>query len=133
MDQVQMTSAIDDLLDESVARTGGGVFQGIETTIERKGYQAIVRLSPGKAGPNQLEIEMRDENGELYKPMEITTYWALPSAGLEALEVPTESTGPIIFGTEVGELIIPGVWELRVDALISDFDKIIFRTEVPLG
>ncbi len=130
--QGRMASAIDQLLDESVARTGEGIFQGFETIIEKNGYEVTVRLSPGRPGPNSLEIEMRDENGEPFEAMEMTTYWALPSAGLEALEVEMASSGLATFLTEVGELIIPGTWELRVDALISDFDKIIFRTEVPL-
>ncbi len=132
-DQVQMTSAIDSLLDESVARTGGGVTPGFETTIEKDGYQVTVRLSPGKAGPNNLEVNMTDTNGDPFEPLNITTYWSLPSAGLESMEVQIESTDPSTYSGDVSELIIPGTWNLRVDALITDFDKIMFRTEVPLG
>jgi hypothetical protein len=38
-----------------------------------------------------------------------------------------------MFHFMVGEMIVPGEWELKVNAFVTDFDKIVFSGAVPIG
>jgi copper transport protein len=56
----------------------------------------------------------------------------LPEMGIEPLVRPLEPADDNRFIIEDG-IPFPGRWTVRVDALISDFEKLVFRFEVPIG
>ena len=57
---------------------------------------------------------------------------SLPEAGIEPMvfEAARESSGR--FTASVAGLLVPGGWTLRIEALITDFDKELFETTVPI-
>jgi copper transport protein len=56
----------------------------------------------------------------------------MPAAGIEPLVRVPERKGEGRYALARVDLPTFGRWSIRVDALISDFEKVIFTTEVPI-
>ena len=132
---ISVASAIDTLVEDAAMRTGAPAIaatSGFETTIERSGYALQLMINPAKPGQNAVMAHIMDGDGKMFEALSVTTQWSLPSAGLEPLKIDLEQTMPGMYEADIGQIVISGNWELRVDALIDDFTKVIYRTEVPI-
>jgi|GEM_PF-184973 len=132
---VTVADAIDTLVEDAAVRTGAptlAVTSGFETTIERQGYALQIMINPAKPGQNAVMAHIMDSDGQMFEALSVTTQWALPTAGLEPLKIDLEQTMPGMYEADISQIVISGNWELRVDALIDDFTKVIYRTEVPI-
>ena len=133
---VAVADAIDTLVEDAATRTGAPTLaaatSGFETTIERQGYALQIMINPAKPGQNAVMAHIMDSDGKMFEALSVTTQWALPAAGLEPLKIELEQTMPGMYEADLNQIVISGNWELRVDALIDDFTKVIYRTEVPI-
>src|SRR6185503_823043 len=93
---------------------------------------AVVEVSPGKPGRNTIAVAFTTRGGAAFVPLEASAELALPSAGIEGLSVKLAPLGGGKFAADTSELAVPGRWQLRIDALISDFKKAIFRGEIEI-
>jgi copper transport protein len=68
----------------------------------------------------------------MVEPQEVTLSLALPQMGIEPLTRPLrrEPDGSYLLPEEV--LSPAGTWHLRLKALISDFEKIVFEAELDI-
>jgi copper transport protein len=85
---------------------------------------AQVTLDPGRAGRTTLLIKLVSASGAPLNPKEVVIAFSNPSSGIEPFERHAVRKDE---GTwHVNDLVvpIPGQWLVRVDALVSDFDKI---------
>lgn len=93
---------------------------------------AAVELYPAKPGRNTLTVSFATRAGAALAPLEATLELALPGAGIEGLIVKLSPLAPGKFAAEISEVALPGRWQIRIDALITDFEKAIFRGEVEI-
>ncbi|WP_372394707.1 copper resistance protein CopC [Azospirillum sp. HJ39] len=106
---------------------------GFSIVTVRNGHMAIIDVDPARPGRNRIRLHLQDEDGKQLAAREATAEWELPAAGIAPLRRPLSSLGPGFFGSDDMELPLAGRWELRLDVLIDDFDKQVFRTGLQLG
>jgi copper transport protein len=84
---------------------------------------AEVSLTPGRVGPVTMSLSLMTGDFGALDPKEVTVALAKPDAGIEPLERRAVKTAE---GTwQVQGLVLPvaGQWRVRIDVLISDFEK----------
>ena len=74
-----------------------------------------------------------DGEEEPFEPQEVTVEWSLPEAEVEPMQRVPIKNRPGTYQVDDALMSIPGEWHLRIDALIDDYTKAIFRTTVPIG
>jgi copper transport protein len=88
---------------------------------------AQITLDPGRAGRTTMLIKLVSVSGAPLNPKEVVIAFSNPSSGIEPFE---RHAVRMDGGTwHVNNLVIPvpGQWLVRVDALVSDFDKIMLE------
>ena len=89
--------------------------------------KAKLILMPGHVGMNTVEILFSNNKGTLMPP-EVTLHWASADAGIEPLKQVAEKTMEGVYQVADVNLLIPGKWEIRIEALIDDFTLRNFET-----
>ncbi len=110
----------------------GAASAGAALRLEAGERVAAVEIYPARAGRNALTVSFAKRSGEALAPLEATLELALPGAGIEGLTVRLTPLAPGRFAADLAEIALPGRWHMRIDALISDFEKVIFRGEVDI-
>lgn len=93
----------------------------------------LLEVNPGVAGANAITARFATEAGDVLAPPEATVSFARPDAGIEAIVRPLARGADGVFRLERIDLPLAGGWHVRVDALIDDFDKASFETEIPIS
>jgi len=106
---------------------------GFQTEVVRGKYTASVSVDPAGTGSNMVMVEFKDDAGNPVEMVDVSISWSLPTAGLEGIEGRGEMVTPGMYHFMFDQLIIPGTWNAQIDAFVDDFDKQIFRTEVPIN
>lgn len=89
-----------------------------------------VLVSPGKAGVDDFVLQLMTGEGTLLKAKEVTLTLSLPERGIEPIER-SASLGPDgYWHVRKVELPFAGRWQVRIDALVSDFEKITLEDEL---
>jgi copper transport protein len=91
----------------------------------------IVDVDPGRAGRNTITLAFSD-GGAAFVPREVRIELAQPDAGIEPIVRAATPTGDGRFQLAGPELALAGTWRVRVEALISDFEKATFETRVSI-
>ncbi|MCG6114738.1 MAG: copper resistance protein CopC [Mesorhizobium sp.] len=104
----------------------------VEHKATVRGTTAILLLSPARAGRNTLTVSLRGEDGNSIEPLEVEARLASADLGIEATTRRLER-GEEGYALETSDMAIPGTWQIRIDALVTDFDKPIFTFEVEIG
>jgi copper transport protein len=91
-----------------------------------------VTLKPGRAGPTGVELYFQTGDFAPLTPKEVAVRFSQPGAGVEAIERKAVAGPDGIW--RAGPLVLqpPGTWEVRVDALITDFSKAILEDRIEL-
>ena len=132
---VSLTLVIPPRATMDMGASGGGMAMGggFQATVVKGKYTAAVSVDPaGTTASNMVMVQFNDDAGNPVEMVDVNIVWALPSAGLEGIEGRGEMIAPGMFHFMFDQLIIPGEWEARIDALVDDFDKQIFRITVPI-
>jgi copper transport protein len=89
-----------------------------------------VLMSPGRVGADSFVLQLMDGEGSLLKAKEATLTLSLPGRGVEPLE--RAATLGADGYWHVGDVPIPypGHWHVRIDALVTDFDRITLEDEL---
>nr|WP_222531892.1 copper resistance protein CopC [Azospirillum sp. 412522] len=106
---------------------------GFSAVTVKGGVVAIIDVVPAKPGRNGVRLHIQDEDGKPVSAREVTMDWELPVAGVAPLRHSLTTLGPGFFADDDMTLPLAGQWSLRLDMLIDDFDKRIFRTEISVG
>lgn len=106
--------------------------QTVEKRTKARGVVAFVQVSPGSAGSNVVRVSLEDESGSPVDPIEV-------AAGFSSLEHGIEPTLRQLdrrdghFALETGDMALPGTWQVRLDVLVTEFDKLLFEVEVQIA
>ena len=95
-----------------------------------KGMAEVV-LRPGQAGPVRAALTLHGADGRPLDAKEVTLTLSNRAAGIEAITRKAARSGDGAWEAEA-VLPVPGRWHMRVDALITDFEKLILEDEVDL-
>lgn len=106
---------------------------GFSTAIVARGRTAIVTVTPAMPGPNRIELRLTGPDGAPLDALEVSAEMALPAGGIEAIARPLPKAAPGVYAAEGIALPVAGSWALRLDALVSDFEKVPFRAAIPVG
>ena len=111
--------------------TAGGT--GHAVWLTQRNRALLLDVMPATAGANAIAARFSTDAGEALAPLEATVSFARPDAGIEAIARPLTKGADGVFRLERIVLPLAGSWRVRVDALIDDFDKAIFETEIPIS
>ncbi|MEV5768871.1 copper resistance protein CopC [Micromonospora sp. NPDC052213] len=124
------------LVQTTPARTAGSDVTGgspgyFSTTLSSPIYSLQVELDPAERGNNTVHFYAYTKDNRPQPVVEWRATAALPSAGIEAIEVPLL---PLTDNHATGEINLPaaGEWQLRVTVRTSDIDQATVTATVPI-
>ena len=83
-----------------------------------------VLVSPGRVGFDDFVLQLMNGDGTLLHAKEATLALSLPERGIEEIERQGTLEPDGFWHVGKVPLAIPGRWHMRIDALVSDFEKI---------
>jgi copper transport protein len=89
-----------------------------------------VLASPGTSGADSFVLQLMNEDGSPLAAKEATLAVSLPERGIEPLERKATLGADGYWRLRDVPLPYPGRWHLRIDALVSDFEKITLEDDV---
>ncbi len=94
------------------------------------GMTAFLAFEPGKPGANRVRLDLLGDDDAPIAAKELTLSIANPALGIEPSDHLLRVAAPGVF--ELGDIAFPaaGTWTVKVGALVSDFEKRVFTTEV---
>ncbi|WP_046864149.1 copper resistance protein CopC [Microvirga massiliensis] len=93
---------------------------------------AEVTFDPGRVGKTAATIELFDAAGAPLEPKEVALVLSQRSAGIEPLQRQAMRVGDGTWRVDDLVLPVPGRWQIRVDALVTDFDKLMLEDEIEI-
>jgi copper transport protein len=106
-----------------------------QSLTDAKGRRARLRITRETDGSTQLAVQIVGAKSEVLTPIAINLELANSAAGIEPLErklVPSKD-GSREFRYSGRDLVVPGRWSVRIDAVITDFEQSVFSTAVDIG
>ncbi len=95
----------------------------VEVHIHTDAGMATLTLTPGRAGPLAVEIALATADFGALPANEVRVTFANQAAGIEPIRRPaTEADG--VWRIDGLTLPVAGVWTVRVDVLVSDFETL---------
>jgi copper transport protein len=91
---------------------------------------AEVTIDPGRAGTTTATLILLSGSGVPLEPKEVTLRLSNRAAGIEPLERPARRVGVGEWSVENLSIPLPGRWQVRVDALVTDFDKLMLEGSI---
>jgi copper transport protein len=88
-----------------------------------------VLISPGRVGVDSFVLQLMDGEGSPLKARQATLILSLPKRGIEPLERAATPGADGYWHVRDMPIPYPGRWHLRVDALVTDFEKITLEDE----
>ncbi len=105
---------------------------GYTSAVLAKERQAVITIDPARPGMNRLTLHLAQPDGFPFDPKELTVALSLPSAGIEPITRRPARIGDGAYRLDGLALPVAGRWEVRIDALIDDFEKVVFRATLPV-
>ena len=110
----------------------GGDEPGFTAAVVQAGRVAVVAISPGSAGVNSLDVALLNADGTPLESPALTVWLSAPSLGIEPAAAVAQRVAPGRYRVARANLPISGAWSIEIDALISDFAKMLVATTVPV-
>jgi copper transport protein len=89
-------------------------------------------LKPGRVGPVTITMRLATDDFAALDPKEMTVTLADTGAGIEPIERRAVKAADGTWQVEGLLLPVPGQWRVRVDVLVSDFEKATFEGTVQI-
>jgi copper transport protein len=124
------------LEEEAAAMHGGmeGEMPGpMSHEVDFGEFQATVSIDPGTAGPNHIMLEVDESGTDVPTLAEVTFKASLSEPDVGPLDFKAESTMPGMWEVEDADLPIAGMWQLRIEALVGEFDLYTETIEIEIG
>lgn len=83
-----------------------------------------VLISPGRAGTDRFVLQLMTGDGSPLPAKEATLVLSLPERGIEPLERAATRGADGYWSVQGVPIPYPGRWHIRIEALVSDFEKI---------
>jgi len=119
--------------EEGAMDAGAGDHEAFESEVDLGELMAHVVVEPAVPGENSIHLTFEQmDAGEL---TEVSVSASLPSEEIGPLEFAAEPVQgqPGEYVAEGASLSLPGEWELRIEALMGEFDLLTETIAVPIG
>ena len=103
---------------------------GHAIAIAAGGYAASIEIEPS-TGRYALTVRFATASGGAFDPKEATIRLELPATGIEPISRPLRRIALGIYRYDGSGMSFPGQWRITIEALIDDFEKATFTTELP--
>ncbi len=119
-------------LHEGHAHGAGEAAAGIAVVTSARDRQVLIEIDPGRAGRNTIELTFSDTAGRVVTPLEVSLFLAQSSAGIEPILRQPEKVANGRYRLTGPELAVAGRWLFRVEMLVTDFDRLVFETDIDI-
>ncbi len=92
-----------------------------------------VLVSPGRVGMDDFVLQLMNGDGTLLHAKEATLTLSLPERGIEEIERQGTLEPDGFWHVSKVPLAIPGRWHMRIDALVTDFEKITLEDDLDVA
>ena len=92
-----------------------------------------VLISPGKVGTDRFCAPADERRRQPAAAKEATLTLSLPERGIEPMERPAGLVADGYWSVRGVPLPFPGRWHLRIDALITDFEKVTLEDDFEIA
>jgi len=92
-----------------------------------------VLVSPGRVGMDDFVLQLMNGDGRLLHAKEATLTLSLPERGIEEIERQGTLEPDGFWHVSKVPLAIPGRWHMRIDALVTDFEKITLEDDLDVA
>jgi copper transport protein len=100
--------------------------------VKAASFDLVLTVVPARPGPNTLDLAVTS-GGSPKDVMEVTLHLGRPDLGIEEITRPMRHVGLGKYRLEGPELAVAGPWRLRIDLLVSDFEKQSAEAFVTIG
>ncbi|MGC2777881.1 MAG: copper-binding protein, partial [Bradyrhizobium sp.] len=104
---------------------------GVHIHSDRAMFQVLV--SPGRVGPDSFLLQLMNADGTRLQAKEATLTLEMRDGGVGPLERKAVLGADGDWHVADVPMPLPGRWHLRIDALVSDFDRISLEDDFELG
>jgi copper transport protein len=126
------------MMEEGMAMEDGamdaeGEHMAFESDVDLGAMMAHVVVEPAMPGENSIHLTF--EHGDAEQLTEVSVAASLPSEDIGPLAFPAKPVQgqPGEYVAEGASLSLPGEWELRIEALMGEFDLLTETITVPIG
>jgi copper transport protein len=91
-----------------------------------------VLISPGKVGTDQFVLQLMNGDASLFEAREVTLTLSLPERGVEPLERKAALGSDGYWHVRDVTLPLAGRWHMRIEALVTDFEKVTLEDDFEL-
>jgi len=105
---------------------------GYAVAIADRSLFTLLAVDPARPGHNRVRLDLADLRDKPVAALELKLSLGNAALGIEPSEHAAVRAGPGVY--EIADLPIPvsGTWTISIAALVSDFDRRIVTTEVPI-
>jgi copper transport protein len=119
-------------LHPASADTSAASAAGFSVAIPNSQLTATLTVTPARAGQNRLEVWLTQPDGAVLAPLEVSVDIANPDLGIEPITRQLTASGAGRYVLDSSEFALGGNWIVRVDVLVTDFDKVTLEARVPI-
>jgi len=98
--------------------------------MSANGYTATIGVTPARAGFNLIQIRIIGPDGKLFDPQSVELSLAEPADHIEPIRRQPLRVATGLYRLMGSEISLPGKWQFRLDARISDFEERSFSAEI---
>jgi copper transport protein len=91
-----------------------------------------VLISPGKVGTDSFVLQLMNGDASRFEAKEVNLILSLPGRGIEALERKAAPGPDGYWHVREVALPLPGRWHMRIEALVTDFQKVTLEDDFEL-
>jgi copper transport protein len=106
--------------------------RAVHAHIHTDSVMADLQIESAEHGSRRMVVALFDAQSSPLPAKEVTLILSRPDFGIEPLRLPANHVDPAIWEIDGIRLPISGRWRVRIEILISDFDKIAVEDEVDL-
>ncbi len=120
-------------MEEAAMEPAAGDHEPFESEVDLGGTMAHVVVDPATPGENSVHLSFEQSDAEEFTEVSVSA--SLPSEEIGPLAFPAEPVQgqPGEYVAEGASLSLPGEWELRIEALVGEFDLLTETITVPIG
>ena len=120
-------------MEDGAMGTGEGDHTAFESDVDLGAMMAHVVVDPAMPGENSIHLTF--EHADAEQLTEVSVAASLPSEEIGPLAFPAKPVQgqPGEYVAEGASLSLPGEWELRIEALMGEFDLLTETITVPIG
>jgi copper transport protein len=100
--------------------------------IHSEKAMADLGIEPAGASGRRIGVSILDGQFAPLPAKEVTLFFAKPDAGIEPLRMPATQIEGASWRVDDVQLPLAGIWQVRVEILVSDFEKITLEDAVEL-